>query len=99
MKTQLMCFHWPSVHPITADTYINNIKLSFVSCKKNVVMILSSNLDDTLDIERAVRDFIGKAFICKANYLHCTFHLSDDLIKTLLLRSYCLSQYGCCLWS
>ena len=52
VKTQLMCFHWPSVHPITADIYINNIKLSFVSHVKNttVVMVLSSNLDDTLDM-------------------------------------------------
>ena len=25
VKTQLMCFHWPSVHPITADIYVNNI--------------------------------------------------------------------------
>ena len=37
-KTQLMCFHLPSVHPITVD--LNNIKMSFiklcfVSCKKN----------------------------------------------------------------
>ena len=31
MKTQLMCFHCPSVHPITADIYLNNIKLSFVA--------------------------------------------------------------------
>ena len=36
---------------------------------------------------------------CKANNLHCTFHSSDPLIRTFLLRSYCLSLYGCCLWS
>ena len=29
MKTQLMCFHCPLVHQITADIYLNNIKLSF----------------------------------------------------------------------
>ena len=30
MKTQLMCFHCPSVYPITADIYLNNIKLFFI---------------------------------------------------------------------
>ena len=94
MTTQLMCFHCPSVHPITADIYLNNIKLSFVSHVKHVGHILSSNLDDTLDIQRAVKDLN-----CKANNLLCTFHSLDPLIKTFLLRSYCLSLYGCCLWS
>ena len=41
MKTQLMCFHCPSVHPITADIYLNNIKLSFVSHVKHFGHILS----------------------------------------------------------
>ena len=54
MKTQLMCFHCPSVHPITADIYLN-IKLSFVSYVKHLGHILSSNLEYTLDIQRAVK--------------------------------------------
>ena len=94
MKTQLMCFHCPSVYPITADIYLNNIKLSFVSHVKHLGHILSSNLDDTLDIQRAVKDLN-----CKANNLLCTFHSLDPLIKTFLFRSYCLSLYGCCLRS
>ena len=36
---------------------------------------------------------------CKVNNLLCTFHSSDPLINIFLLRSYCLSLYGCCLWS
>ena len=51
MKTQLMCFHCPSVYPITADIYLNNIKQSFVSHVQHLGHILSSNLDDTLDIQ------------------------------------------------
>ena len=94
MKTQLMCFHCPSVYQITADIYPNNIKLSFVSHVKHLGHILSSNLDDTLDIQRAVKDLNSKA-----NNLLCTFYSLDPLIKTFLLRSYCLSLYGCCLWS
>ena len=38
MKTKLMCFHCPSVHPITADIYLNNIKLSFVSMSNTLVI-------------------------------------------------------------
>ena len=94
MKTQLMCFHCPSVHPITADIYLNNIKLSFVSHVKHFGHILSSNLDDTLDIQRAVKDLNSKA-----NNLLCTFHSLDPLTKTFLLTSYCLFLYGCYLWS
>ena len=52
------------------------------------------NLDDTLDIQRAV-----KGLNCRANNLFCTFHSLDPLIMTFLLRSYCSSPYGCCLWS
>ena len=94
MKTQVMCFHCPSVHQITADIYLNNIKLSFVSHVKHLGHILSSNLDDTLDIQKAVKDLNYKA-----NNLLCTFHSLDPLIKTFLFRSYCLCLYGCCLWS
>ena len=63
MKTQLMCFHCPSVHLITADIYLNNIKLSFVSHFKHLGHILSSNLDDTLDIQKLLRiSFVGSSF-------------------------------------
>ena len=72
MKTQLMCFHCPPVHPITADIYL---KLSFVSHVKHLGNILSSNLDDTLDIQRAVKDLN-----CKANYF-----FSAHFIRWILL--------------
>ena len=91
MKTQLMCLHCPSVRPITAEIYLNNIKLFFVSHVKHLGHFLSNNLDDTLNIQRAVKDLNSKA-----NNLLCTFHSLDPLIKTFLLRSYSLSLYGCC---
>ena len=47
-----------------------------------------------MDIQRAVKDLN-----CKANNLLCIFHSLDPLIKTFLLRNYCLSLYGCCLCS
>ena len=35
----------------------------------------------------------------KANCILCTFKFLDPLIKTYLVKSYCLSLYGCVLWS
>ena len=70
VKTQLMCSCCPSVYPITADLYLNNIKLSFVSHVKHLGHILSSNLDDTLDIQRVVKDLNCKA---KQPSLHISF--------------------------
>ena len=31
--------------------------------------------------------------------VYSTFHAADPLVKTFLLQCYCLSLYGCCLWS
>ena len=56
--------------------------------------ILTSNLDDTADIMRTVRDMNKKA-----NSLLCTFYFVDPQVKSFLLKFYCLSLYGCCLWT
>ena len=56
--------------------------------------ILSKTLDDSADIMRATRDMNRKA-----NSLIHTFQSIDLFIKTFLLKSYCLSLYGCCIWS
>ena len=90
-KTQLICFYAPSVRPITPAIYFNGIKLSFMDQVVHLGHILTDGLDDTADILRAVKDLN-----CKANSLLCTFKFLDPLI---LLKVYCLSLYGCCLWS
>ena len=93
-KTQLICFYAPSVHPITPAIYFNGIKLSFMDQVIHLGHILTDDDDDTADILRAVKDLNRKA-----NSLLCTFKFLDPLIMTFLLKFYCLSLYGCCLWS
>ena len=35
----------------------------------------------------------------KGNYLLCAFHAADPFVKCYLLKSFCLSLFGCSLWS
>ena len=35
----------------------------------------------------------------KANSVLCAFHPADPVVKTYLIKMYCLSLYGCQLWS
>ena len=72
----------------------NGIKLSFMDQVVHLGHVLTDDLDDTADILRAVKDLNQKA-----NSLLCTFKFLDPLIMSFLLKFYCLSLYGCCLWS
>ena len=59
---------------------------------KHLGHILSSNLEDTLDIQRAVKDLN-----CKANNLLCTFHSLDPLINIFYLEvTVCLCMVAVC---
>ena len=93
-KTQLICFYAPSVAPITPSIYFNSTLLSYSNQVVHLGHILTNNLNDTMDIMRVVKDLNRKA-----NFVLCTFHAADPFVKTFLLQSYCLSLYGCCLWS
>ena len=53
-KTQLICFHAPSVRPIAPTIYFNGTKLSYSDQVVHLGHILTSNLDDTADIMRTV---------------------------------------------
>ena len=90
-KTQLICLYAPSVAPITPS---NSTLLSYSNQVVHLGHILTNNLNDTMDIMRVVKDLNRKA-----NFVLCTFHAADPFVKTFLLQSYCLSLYGCCLWS
>ena len=46
------------------------------------------------DIIRAAKDLNRKA-----NFLFCVFRAADPFVKNFLFKSYCLSLYGCSLWS
>ena len=93
-KTQLIRFYAPSVAPITPSIYFNSTLLSYSNQVVHLGHILTNNLNDTMDIMRVVKDLNRKA-----NFVLCTFHAADPFVKTFLLQSYCLSLYGCCLWS
>ena len=93
-KTQLICFYAPSVAAITPSIYFNSTLLSYSNQVVHLGHILTNNLNDTMDIMRVVKDLNRKA-----NFVLCTFHAADPFVKTFLLQNYCLSLYGCCLWS
>ena len=93
-KTQLICYYAPSVCPITPVIYFNGIKISFMNQVIHLDHVLTDDLNDTADILRAVKDLNWKA-----DSLLCTLKFLDPLIMTFLLKFYCLSLYGCCLWS
>ena len=90
-KRQLICCYALSVHPITPTIYFNAIKLSFVDQVIHLGHVLTDNLDDIADILRAVKDINRKA--------NSLLKFLNPLIMTFLLKFYCLSLYGCCLWS
>ena len=55
----------------------------------------SMDKPSTVTLRRMRRGLINR----KANCILCTFKFLDPLIKTYLVKSYCLSLYGCVLWS
>ena len=85
-KTQLICFRSCKSYrflPVTVLQYKDEaIHLGHV---------LSFDLNDGPDITRALKDFNRKANLC-------TFHAADCFVKCFLVKLYCLSLYGCCLW-
>ena len=56
--------------------------------------LLSFDLNDRDDIIRATKDVNRKA-----NYMIYTFRYLDPFAMTFLFKMYCLSLYGCILWS
>ena len=61
---------------------------------KHLGHILHFKLDDGPDILRAIKD-LNK----KANSMLYTFRSADPVVKTFLIKMYCLSLYGCHTWS
>ena len=66
-KTQMICFHIPSMQQCTGNTFFHVTYLCH---------ILSSNLNDKEDIIRVVKDMN-----CKANTVLCTFGSADPFVK------------------
>ena len=93
-KTQLICFHLRQSHPVIPTVVFNNVVLQYSNEVTHLGHILTPDLDDKNDIIRAVKDLNRKA-----NSLFCIFRVVDPFVKCFLFKSYCLSLYGCSLWS
>ena len=93
-KTQLICFHSRQTECPLAVIRFNGIVLQYQDQVSHLGHILTHNLDDKPDILRAIKDLHRKA-----NCVLYKFGAVDPFVKSYLLKSYCLSLYGCPLWS
>ena len=93
-KSQLICFRKSSrcTHPISIHMNCQLLRLSDEVCRLS--HILSFNLCDRNDNVRATKDFNRKS-----NYILSTFNCVDPSVKSYLVKSFCLSLYGCNIWS
>ena len=71
-----------------------NVTLKYMDAVKHLGHILHYKLDDGPDIVHAIKD-VNK----KANSMLYTFRSADPVVKTFLIKMYCLSLYGCHTWS
>ena len=92
-KSQLICFRLSTNYPHSPTIHFNDTILQFSDQVTHLGHLLTYNLDDRPDIIRVVKDIN-----CKANSVLCTFSSADPFVKCYLIKSYCLSLYGCVLW-
>ena len=93
-KTQLICFRSQSTRPCSATISFNGTVLCYLDYVTHLGHILTWDLSDhNMDIIRVIRDMNRKA-----NSILCTFGSVDPFIKCFLVKSFCLSLYGCTLW-
>ena len=90
-KTQLICFRRFKLITNPPVIRFQNVTLKYMDAVK---IILHHKLDDGPDIVRAIKDLNKKAI----SMLY-TFRSADPVVKTFLIKMYCLSLYGCHTWS
>ena len=90
-KSQLICFRLRHTRPCSANIKFNDTVLPYVNEVAHLGHVLSYNLDDTPDIIRAVRDMNHK--------VNSILSAADPFVKSFLVKTYCLSLYGCLLWT
>jgi hypothetical protein len=73
---------------------MNGNQLQFSDKVSHLGHILTFNLRDKDDIIRATKDLN-----LKANYILSSLKCVNPSVKSFLLNSFCLSLYGCVLWS
>ena len=93
-KIQLICFRkLKSIKSLPVIHY-QNTELKYKDEVEHLGHILHNNLDDGPDITRSIKDLNKKAIS-----VLCLFHSADLVVKIYLIKMYCLSLYGCPLWS
>ena len=94
-KTQCICFCKGNAN-LSQDS-------RFLFCGKSIALstsvthlghILTSKLQDDHDIQRCLLDFVKRANSTLYRFKFCT-----PRVLVHLLRSYCMSFYGCAIWS
>ena len=93
-KTQLICFRKSKSCSTLPTILLSDTILEYSDEVKHLSHILSYNLDDNVDIVRAVKDMNPMA-----NSTICSFSSVDPFVKSFLIQTYCLSLYGCVLWN
>ena len=68
--------------------------IEYVDSFSHLGHIITSNLSDTADITNRRNTFVGQV-----NSVLCFFNNLNSSIKYKLFQSYCMSVYGCELWS
>ena len=88
-KTQLILFRKNASKLPNDVINFNGTTLQYSEYVQHLGHLLSFNLDDKEDISRATKKFIRTVL--------CTFRFAGPFVLTYLLKSYCLSLYGCTL--
>ena len=93
-RPNLFILFWKNASKLHYDVInFNGTTLQYSEYVQHLGHLLSFTLDDKEDISRTT-----KKFIRTANTVLCTFRFADPFVLTYLLKSYCLSLYGCTLW-
>ena len=93
-KTQLICFRSSTEFVCNDKIFFGNTCLDFSNSVTHLGHRISHNLKDKEDILRAIKDLNRKA-----NSVLYTFSFIDIFTLCFLIKTYCLSLYGCTLWS
>jgi len=100
--TKSKCIVCESRYSNRSNSRVDNTSLSFTISGSSIEIVgswthlghvISCDSDDRLDIINRC-----EKFILQINSVLCTFNQLDAIVKTELLKSYCLSLYGCELW-
>ena len=92
---------WPKVQKTNPVSSCCNVQFTIGGSDIEIVdswphlgHVISCNLNDNVDIERC-----HNKLVTQVNSVLCNFVSVDAIVKMKLLKNYCLSLYGCELWT